>query len=580
MVDNVNDSVQSKALSSWYQSAVGTAIVAGVFLVIVICLLGFTFYQIKITDEHRALQLESMKKQLSSRPDDEKLLTQIRELDLRIRRDRIRRRTFLRRGVFLATGGLIVFLAALKIASLYQRKLPSPRLGGDSRAEQVKTAMRTRFAVTIGLVLLGSVSLFLAMSKTIEFEAVEEGSKVAEIFYPSMDEVNANWPGFRGPGGSGVSAYTNIPTKWDGASGEGILWKSKIELKGHNSPVVWEDKVFISGADPNNRQISCYDTSSGRLLWKGGVTTPRGSTYQIDIMEDTGFAANTMVTDGRRVCAIFANGDIGCFNYEGKGLWSKNLGEPDSAYGYASSLAAYENVVLVQYDHGDGTDGKSRMIALDWITGRVIWQTVRDVPNSWTSPIVVRVKENYQLITSGSPWVIAYDPKDGRELWRADCLGGDVAPSPIYAGGKVLAIEPYNQLVAIRADGAAGDVTQTNIEWVADDDIPDICSPVSNGELIFLLTTDGYLTCYDVADGANVWTHELKDEFHASCSIVGDKLYILSTKGVMIIAKAGREYTELGRCELGEECFASPAFADGRIYIRSLENLYCIGGRF
>jgi outer membrane protein assembly factor BamB len=580
MVDNINDSVQSKASNSWYQSAVGAAIVAGVFLVIVICLLGFTFYQIKITDENRALQLEAMKKQLSSQPNDEKLLTQIRKLDLRIRRDRIRRRTFLQRGAFLATAALVVFFAALKIASLYQCKLPSLRLSGDSRAEQVKTAMRTRFAVTIGLVLLGSVSLFLAMSETIEFEAVEEDSKVAEIFYPSMDEVNANWPGFRGPSGSGVSAYTNIPTKWDNASGEGILWKSKIELPGHNSPIVWDDKVFISGAAPNNRQIFCYDTSSGKLLWKGNVVTPRGSNYQLDIMEGTGFAANTMVTDGRRVCGIFANGDIGCFDYEGKRLWCKNLGEPDSAYGYASSLAAFENMVLVQYDHGDGTDGKSKMFALDWMTGRVVWQNVRNVPNSWTSPIVAKVEDHYQIITSGSPWVIAYNPRDGGELWRADCLGGDVAPSPIYVDGKVLAIEPYNQMVAIRAIGAAGDVTETNIEWAAEDDIPDICSPVSDGELVFLLTTDGYLTCYDMADGANVWTQQLKDEFHASCSIVGDKLYVLSTKGLMIIAKASREYTELGRCELGEECFASPAFADGRIYIRGLENLYCIGGQF
>jgi outer membrane protein assembly factor BamB len=409
---------------------------------------------------------------------------------------------------------------------------------------------------------------------------VQSADVEADVSYASIDEINANWHGFRGPSGSGVSAYTNIPTKWDGAAGEGILWKSKIELKGHNSPVVWGDKVFVSGADENRRIVYCYDASSGRLLWEGDVTTARGSTYQLDIMEDTGFAANTMVTDGRRVCAIFANGDIACFNYEGKNLWSKNLGEPDSAYGYASSLAAFENVVLVQYDHGDGTDGKSRMIALDWVTGRVVWQNVRDVPNSWTSPIVAKVADQYQVITCGSPWVIAYDPKDGGELWRADCLGGDVAPSPIYADGKVLATEPYNQLVAIRAEGAAGDVTQTNIEWVADDDIPDICSPVSNGELVFLLTTDGYLTCYDVADGANVWTQQLKDEFHASCSIVGDKLYILSTKGVMIIAEASREYIELGRCGLGEECFASPAFADGRIYIRGLENLYCIGGRF
>ena len=193
--------------------------------------------------------------------------------------------------------------------------------------------MRTRFAVTIGLVVLGSVSLFLVMSQTVEFGEVDTKPQVQEVSYASIDQVNANWAGFRGPSGSGVSAYTNIPTKWDDVSGQGILWKSKIELTGHNSPVVWEDKVFISGADKTARQVFCYDASSGKLLWKGSVATARGSTYQLDIMKNTGYAANTAVTDGQRVCAIFANGDIGCFDINGKMLWAKNLGEPDSAYG-------------------------------------------------------------------------------------------------------------------------------------------------------------------------------------------------------------------------------------------------------
>jgi outer membrane protein assembly factor BamB len=579
MTQETTDTFETKISSCGYQSASATAIVAGVFLTIVLCLLSFTFYQVTIPDEHRALQLETMKKQLSSTPDDENLLMQIRELDLRIRQGSIHRRNFLKRGAYLAVGSLVVFLAALKIACLYKSKLPTPTAHPDIRHQQTQAAMNTRFAVTIAFVLLGAVSLYFAMSKTVEFEAVEEDSKVAEILYPSMDEVNANWASFRGPAGSGVSPYTNIPIKWDGQTGEGILWKSKTELTGHNSPVVWEDKIFLSGADKTARQVFCYDNSSGDLLWKGDVSTVRGNAYQLDIMEDTGFSANTTVTDGRRVCAIFANGDIGCFDINGRMLWTKNLGEPDSAYGYASSLASYEKSVLVQYDHGDGTDGKSKMIALDWINGSIIWQTPRDVPNSWTSPIVAEVAGQYQIITCGSPWVIAYNPKDGSELWRADCLGGDVAPSPIYVDDKILAVEPYNQMVAIKAVGASGDVTETNIEWVAEDDIPDICSPVSNGELVFLLTTDGYLTCYDLADGTNVWTQRLKEDFHASCSIVGDKLYILSTKGVMIIAKAERQYTELARCELGEKCFASPAFADGKIYIRGLENLYCIGER-
>jgi outer membrane protein assembly factor BamB len=581
MADNVGGNLESKASSSGYQAAVGASIVGGAFLVIVICLLGFTFFQVKVTDEQRALKLEAMKKELASRPNDEQFLQQIRELDLKIRKDTIRRRLFLQKGAFLAIGGLVVFFAGLKIASLYKQKLPDPQISIDERNQQVQQAIQTRLAVTIALVILAAVSIFLAFSETTEFEIVVEvdtiPKQMPEVPFPTMDQVNANWGSFRGPGGSGISAYTNVPDKWDGQSGEGILWKSKIELVSHNSPIVWEDRIFITGADETRRQVYCYDASSGKLLWTADAGTPIGNSFELDIMEDTGYAANTAVTDGRRVCALFANGDISCFDYEGKKLWARNLGEPDSVYGYASSLAMYENLVLVQYDQGDGTDGKSKMIALDWLNGKIVWQTPRDVPNSWTSPIVAKVGSDYQIITCGSPWVIAYDPKDGRELWRADCLGGDVAPSPIYADGKVLAIEPYNQMVAIKAEGASGDVTETNIDWAAEDDIPDICSPVSNGEFVILLTTDGWLSCYNVKDGSSVWTQELKGTFQASCSIVADKLYILSTKGVMIIAKIGAEYVELGRSELKEECYASPAFADGRIYIRGVEHLYCIG---
>ena len=126
--------------------------------------------------------------------------------------------------------------------------------------------------------------------------------------------------------------------------------------------------------------------------------------------------------------------------FEGKEMWSRNLGVPDSTYGYASSLAMYRNLLLIQYDQAAAEDNKSSMIALDTFSGMTVWETKRPVPGSWTSPIVVKIEDQNQLITCGDPWVIAYDPLNGTELWRADCLGTDVAPSPIYAGGLVFGI--------------------------------------------------------------------------------------------------------------------------------------------
>jgi outer membrane protein assembly factor BamB len=312
-------------------------------------------------------------------------------------------------------------------------------------------------------------------------------------------------------------------------------------------------------------------------LWKGEVLgLPKSSKEPLDVMEETGLAAPTAVTDGKRVYAIFPTGDIGCFDFQGKKVWEKNLGRPDSVYGYASSLAMYKNLVLIQYDQGGVEDEKSAMIALDGFSGRIVWQTKRPVANSWSSPIVANTGEQYQLLTCADPWTIGYNPADGTELWRVNCLSGDIAPSPIYANGLVFVIEPYSKLVAIRPDGR-GDVTETHIAWVSEEGGPDICSPVSNGEFIFLLATEGLLECYKVSDGARLWDKDLQEYFLASPSLVGNNLYLLSDKGVMFIAEAGSEYKQLAKCELGEKCHASPAFADGRIYIRGVKNLYCIG---
>jgi len=174
--------------------------------------------------------------------------------------------------------------------------------------------------------------------------------------------------------------------------------------------------------------------------------------------------------------------------------------------------------------------------------------------------------------------VIAYNPLDGAEIWRAECLGGEIAPSPIFAGGYVLAIEPYGKLVAIRPDGH-GNITKTHIAWTAEFGAPDICSPVSNERFVFALTSDGTLSCFNVSDGTPLWQKQLRGDFKASPSIAGDRLYILGENGDTYILEIGPEYRQIAKCSLGERTYASPAFADGRIYIRGIEHLYCIAGQ-
>jgi outer membrane protein assembly factor BamB len=593
--------IWSLAFGEWYRSAITTAIVCAVFALIVLALFVTNYVRGRIIDAKWEIQSENLKIELRQHPDDEQLLLRIRQLDLQFRRHRIRRLDFSRKGSYMLFGSVVIMLIALKCADTFKKKIPAPQVLINRGDEQLRQATLARWAVTAGLAVLGSGALILAMSTDIDFS----GTGAVITTYPSMEQIGQNWPSFRGPSGLGVSAYTNVPAGWNGKTGDGILWKTKIPLQGNNSPVVWGDRVFLSGGDENKLQVFCFDAVSGRLLWTGDVTRAplKSDGEPFEVMEDTGFAAPTVVTDGRQVYAIFATGDIGCFDFNGKSIWTRSLGIPDSAYGYASSLAMYRNLILIQYDQGGPEDEKSKLIALDGFSGQTVWETKRPVPNSWSSPIVTEIGSQFQLLTCGDPWVIAYEPAKGTELWRAKCLTGDIAPSLIYANpvrepmekvsnkadGLVFAIEPYSKLVAIRPDGR-GDVTETHIAWSIEEGAPDICSPVSNGELIFMLTTDGLLSCYKVADGTKLWEQDLKENFWASPSLVlapaspdasrgsgGDNLYLLTEKGVMFIVQAGPEYKELTRCELGEECRASPAFADGRIYIRGLENLYCIG---
>jgi outer membrane protein assembly factor BamB len=557
----------------WHQAARTTALIGAVFSAIFAGLLVVNLVGSAVLGPGHENKLAALKVQVQNEPGNQELLSEIRQLDLKIRRDRLWRLEFAYKGAFMLLGSVIVLVVAGKLASGMARGLPRPQPMLERGEWQVKEARRARRAVAGGVAFLAVGMLLLATMHWVNFVQGGDGGSP----YASAEERQAQWPRFRGPSGAGISAYTNIPTSWNAKTGEGILWKTPLPLKGHSSPVVWGDRVFLTAADPNVRQVLCFDGKSGRLLWTGDVPTtplPAGETFEI--MEDTGYACPTVATDGRRVYAIFPTGDVAGFDFNGKRLWHKSLGRPDSAYGYASSLETWQKLVLIDYDQSDGKDGKSRFYALDGLTGRVAWEAKRELPSTWTTPIVAEVGGKPQLITVANPFVVAYSPADGKELWRADCVGGDLAPSPISAGGLVFAIQPYSQIVAIKPDGQ-GDVTKTHIAWKAEDGIPDICSPVGNGTYVYLLDSEGLLTCYSVADGKKVYEHELKEQCRASPSIVGDKLYVLDLKGFMHIAQVGPEYKELGKCELGEECFASPAFVDGRIYIRAAKNLYCIG---
>jgi outer membrane protein assembly factor BamB len=396
---------------------------------------------------------------------------------------------------------------------------------------------------------------------------------------PSPEEYRANWPRFRGPDGGGVSAKGDVPLTCDVKTGANIAWAIEVPVAGFSSPVVWGERVFLSGGDEMKREVMCFDVQSGKLLWQSAVPKTDGSPDENpEVPDQCGMAAATVATDGRRVYAMFSNGDLAAFNFDGTVAWAEFLGTPKNQYGHATSLLTWQDRVIVQFDQGEADDKLSKLLAFDGTTGAVVWEKPRPVGASWATPITFDAAGKSQLITLAVPWVISYSAKDGAELWRADCLDGEVTPSPIFAGGTLFIVSPSNKLQPIRSDGT-DDVTKTHLGWMAEDGIPDVTSPVSNGELIFVLNSAGMLTCYDAKNGGKQWEHDFDEPCHASPSIAGNRLVIITNKGTLIEIEAAREFKELARSPLGEKVFASPAFAQGRMVVRGIKHLICIGAK-
>ncbi len=384
---------------------------------------------------------------------------------------------------------------------------------------------------------------------------------------PTAPAMQDQWPRFRGPGGRGVASQSNVAPRT-------ILWKSPVPRGGESSPVIWDEYVFLTGADQTKHEIYCFHSGSGKLLWQREIVVPDANAPRE--ARDILLAAATPVTDGRCVYAIFGNGDVACLDLQGEVKWSRNLGTPDDDYGHATSLEMRDDLLFVQLDQGKAEDGKSKLLALAGGSGRTVWETARPVPCSWSSPILIDAAGQPQLITCAEPWVIAYEPATGRELWRAGCLSGQIVSAPVYANGLVYVVGPDSCLAALRPNGR-GDVTKTHVVWTAEENLPSVCSPVCNGELLWLVDSGGVVTCYDAVTGQKVWEKDIGGSFQASPSVAGDLLYLPSDNGTLFILKAARQYALVDRIELGDGCLASPAFHQGRVYLRTKHHLLCLG---
>jgi outer membrane protein assembly factor BamB len=570
--------------------------ITGVFSVLVGLTMIAGRLSIRAEDPLKSPQLAELKEKLRLNPADEQVKQDVRQLDLHLRQRYFRQLSRMGSGVYMLLGGVAVFILAIKQGARHQKQLPMPQPKLDAPEQFARSATRARWSVAAsgtvigGLLFILTLSLSSALPKRLaEVEKTLGAGEATGTGEPhptdqpsasdsaSPQELMQNWPCFRGPGGGGVSPLTNVPTSWDVKTGTGIAWKVPAPTSGFGSPIVWGDRVFLSGGDARKREVLSLDSKTGQVLWRQTVADVAGASAQpAEVPESTGYAAATMATDGRRVYAFFANGDCAAFTLDGKPAWSKSFGALKNPYGHATSLTTWRDRLILQLDQGDPEENKSKLYALDGRTGQIVWQRPRKAGASWATPIVIEAAGKAQVITLAVPAVIAYAATDGTELWRVQDINGEITPSPVFDGGLLFVASPSEKLMAIRPDGQ-GDVTKTHVVWSSEDSVPDVTSPLSTGELVFMLTTGGMLTCLDAKDGKKQWDHDYDMEFHASPSVAGGRLYLFSQKGAAFVVEAARQFKELFRTEMADGFHASPAFAPDKIFLRGLTNVWCLG---
>ena len=541
-----------------------TAILATILAVLLIA----NYLQTRSVDPLNSQAITSLMEQLRENPEDATLKDQIRALDLLARRAYFTHQWQLKTGGYLLFAFILVIILGLKYIRTRQSRLPDLTSTAPDNDSWANRMLSKRSIIIGGLTIFGLALILGLLSVNYLDPGGKKGRAEKAGTYASLEEMRQNWPGFRGPEGIGIAYNQDPPTEWDGASGKNIRWKVPLPLPGFNSPIIWGKRIFLSGAERNSQAIYCFDSENGTLLWQAELNDVPGSSEERPRPSpDTGHAAPTMTTDGVRVFVVFASGDAACYDFDGKRIWTKNLGVPDNHYGHSSSLITYRDLLFVQFDQNTG----GRFMAFKTDTGNQVYDKSRDVQISWASPILVNTGNRDEVILNSNPAVISYNPLNGEELWQLPCMLGEVAPSLAYADGMVYAVNEYARLAAIKTSAP------DEMAWEFIDDLSEVSSPLASGDYLVLAASYGSLSCFNNKTGERHWIEEFDEGFYSSPILAGDRVYLINMSGKTTIFKLGETYELIKENALGENAVTIPAFMHNRIYIRAEKNLYCIG---
>ncbi len=395
---------------------------------------------------------------------------------------------------------------------------------------------------------------------------------------------SAGWPQFRGPTGQGtVGAGESVPVSW--SETENIAWRAKVPGSGWSSPVIDGDELWVTTSTESGRSLRAisFDLATGKL-------TRNIKVFDIDragtIHSKNGHASPTPILDGDRVYVHFGANGTACLTRSGRILWKRTLAYYHH-HGSAGSPVLVDGVLVVVcdgftgpfYDKATrpGVENLQFAVGLDAATGDVRWKTPRAGRHSYCTPLVVSVDGKPQVICPGGDHVWAYDPADGRELWNCRYEGYSVIPRPVTKNGVVFVCTGYDaaSLMAIRL-GGQGDVTNSHLAWRYAQGVPFTPSPVIVGDYIYLVSDNGILSCVTLGGGQLEWKQRLGGNFSASPICVEDRLYCQSEDGVTHVVRVGPKFEKLSTNKIKGKTFASPAVVDGRIYLRSDKQIYCV----
>ncbi len=407
---------------------------------------------------------------------------------------------------------------------------------------------------------------------------------VACLLALSLTAAADNWPRFRGPNGTGVSADKGVPIKWDEETG--FLWKLPLPGLGHSSPIVWGHRLFVQAAPPGgkDRLLLCVHVADGKVLWSRSVPGTTAHTNERNTL-----ASSSPATDGERVYASFWDGKqilLAAYDIDGGPIWQRALGGFKSQHGAGASPVVFQDKVFLANDQ----DGASTLYAFDSKTGRTAWEAPRPAYRACYSAPFVRQKEGHrpELIVTSTMGITSYDPQSGRKNWNYTWKFSAKMPlrttgSTVLHDGMLFACAGDGggdrHMIALTLEGY-GPRTKVELAWQNKRDFPYVPTVLTRGEHVYFVNDKGMAGCWHAKTGKRVWFERLEGAtFSSSPVLIDGKMYAASEEGDVFAIAAEPTYRLLARNPLGELVRASPAVADNRLYIRGQQHLFCIGKR-